>query len=128
MRLKFEFCTLIIDSSPSQKRFCSSLETLNAQFPLHCRLARLVALDGLSFFVFENSPDLREFAISFLEKNKIPTQLPLSQKTVKTYIMQYAGHCQEIVKQVIIYYTVFLKNTNFEKHFMVHGFIKFFPL
>ena len=91
-----------LDSSQAKKRFCSSIERLNAEFPLHSRLARLVAVDGLSFFVFENSPDLREFASAFLEKNKIPKQLPLSQKTVKTYVMEYAGHCQDILKTVKI--------------------------
>jgi len=73
---------------------------LNIEFPIHAKLSRMIAKDGLTFNVFKKSADLRESLQAWIQIHKIEGRLPQSDSSIKSYVMDYGLKLKELVKSV----------------------------
>jgi hypothetical protein len=80
-----------------EKKQTSLLEfALRGQTSLKMRLARMVALDGLSFLVLANSRDIRDGLLAL----KYPS-VPSSPTTIKQHVLEYADEVRSLCKTEI---------------------------
>jgi len=73
---------------------------LNIEYPIHAKLSRLIAKDGLTFNVFKRSVDLRESIEAWIQMNKVVGKLPQSDSSIKQYVMTYGSMLKDLVKDV----------------------------
>jgi hypothetical protein len=81
----------------------NAFDVLKLQFPLHAILARLTAKDGLSFYVFSNSIDLRLSIEARLKNENIHCLFPKSHNTIKDYVMKFGESAVNLLKRVLVY-------------------------
>jgi hypothetical protein len=89
------------------------LAQLNEAMPLHGILARMAALDGIPFLKFRTSLDIRLGIEARLEKLKCSEKLPISESTVRNYVMQYAEKSKDALKKVAVVNTAHFKSQKY---------------
>ena len=92
--------SLVIYKMTGKSKKLTSFELLNVEYPIHAKLSRLIAKDGLTFNVFKRSVDLRESIEAWIQMNKVVGRLPQSDSSIKSYVMQYGSMLKDLVKSV----------------------------
>jgi hypothetical protein len=96
----------------------NSFAKLDSKFLLHGILARMTAKDGISFWTFRASADLRDALKSLLRQKGQTQELPKSEMTIKKYVMSYGQEAQTIVKEVSLFRTEYI---HLISHYILHS-------
>jgi hypothetical protein len=80
----------------------NAFKELFSQLPLQGILARMTALDAISFLKFKTSEDLRLGIQARLDKIQCQTQIPICETTIRRLVMDYAEKAKLVLKKVLV--------------------------